>query len=277
MKNIKTILITLGIVLFILGYFINSSLYSIVNRNLYNITDNIHEKQINLLKVEPVDVLNHKTSMLFSNKLCVFYDEINGIPISDNIDILSIIGKAFYYTSIVNFTDLVDLRTTGINTIGNISLRKEATEWLKYMTDNIKSEDITYTISSGFRDISLQDYIFKYKVSSLGYNKASLYAAKPGYSEHHLGTTVDILTHENNLKLMPSYQYTKLSKWLNSNSYKYGFIQSYPSGKSEVTGFEYEPWHYRYVGIELAEELKKSNLTLYEYLYSKYNYCLVDN
>lgn len=276
MKNFRLVLITLGITFLIIGYFLNTSLYKIANSNVYKIADNSLTINKFLLNQEEIQVSDNITLLVFSNQLCVFYDEINGIPITDNIGIYSIIGKVFYYQNIVNYPDLIYLDSLNISSLGQIQLRQEPAIWLKYMTDNIVSENISYTISSGFRDISLQEFIFDFKVSSIGEENAKKFAAKPGFSEHHLGTTVDIITYENNLKLLPTYTKTKLSKWLEKNAYKYGFVQSYPSGKTDETGFSYEPWHYRYVGTFLANKIHNSNITLYEYLSSQYNYCKVE-
>ena len=276
MKKFRFIIVILGITFLSIGYFLNSSLYKIANSNIYQISDNSLTLNKIFLNQDNIQITDNKTLLVFPNQLCVFYDEINGIPISDNIDIYSIIGKAFYYQNIINFPDLVNLNSLNISTLGNIQLRQEPAIWLKYMTDNIKSQNISYTISSGFRDISLQEYIFDFKVNSMGEQNAMKIAAKPGFSEHHLGTTVDIITYENNLKLLPTYTRTKLFKWLEENAFKYGFVQSYPLGKSVETGFSYEPWHYRYVGINLANIIHNSNITLYEYLSSQYNYCIVE-
>lgn len=276
MKKLLVIIIILGVSLFLIGYFLNVSLLKIATGNIYGASDNSIEKHVLSLNQENIGTSDNITLLTFPDQLCIFYDEINGIPVSDNIEVDSIIGKAFYYENIIKFPDLVDLDTYGISTIGAISLRNEPAIWLKYMTDNIKSENISYTISSGFRDYPLQEYIFNYKVASSGIKYAQKYAAKPGFSEHHLGTTIDILTYENNLKQMPTYTKTKLFTWLKKNSFKYGFIESYPQGKSTQTGFEYEPWHYRYVGLDLAKKIIDSKITLYEFLSSQYNYCIVE-
>lgn len=276
MKKFRLILFILGIASLIFGYFLNTSLYKIANSNVYKIADNNVTINRIFLKQEEIQLTDNITLLVFSNQLCIFYDEINGIPITDNIDINSIIGKVFYYQNIVNYPDLVYLDSIGVSSLGQIQLRQEPAVWLKFMTDNIESENISYTISSGFRDISLQEYIFNFKVNSIGEENAMKLAAKPGFSEHHLGTTIDIITYENNLKLLPTYTKTKLFKWLDKNAYKYGFVQSYPLGKTEETGFSYEPWHYRYVGTYLADIIHNSNITLYEYLSSQYNYCIVE-
>lgn len=276
MKKFQNLFIGFGIVALVLGYIINSKYLNIVNSNFKILTDNSQERFVSYLNVSDNLVNYSPTNILNTKQLCVFLNQEYGTPISDNAEIQSIIGNKFYLPKTAIYNDLVDLKSIGIKTIGEIQLRQEPGIWLKYMTDNIEKEGISIVISSGYRDLSLQEYIFNTKVYQVGLKQASLYAAKSGYSEHHLGTVVDILTKENNLKLLPTYSRTKLKTWLEKNAYKYGFVQSYPENKTEITGFAYEPWHYRFVGLDLAKELKNSGQTIYEYLYSQYNYCLVE-
>lgn len=94
---------------------------------------------------------------------------------------------------------------------------------------------------------------------------ANYYSARPGQSEHQTGLCVDFMT-----LYMTSLDYTfeesEAFRWLSQNAYRFGFILRYPSGKSDITGYIYEPWHYRYVGREAATEIHFGNLTLEEYL-----------
>ncbi len=89
--------------------------------------------------------------------------------------------------------------------------------------------------------------------------------AKPGTSEHHLGLAVDIVDGNHQL-LDETQEHTAVQQWLMDNSWKYGFILRYPTGKSEITGIIYEPWHYRYVGVKAAGEIHRNGLCLEEYL-----------
>ncbi|MDR2558798.1 MAG: M15 family metallopeptidase [Oscillospiraceae bacterium] len=93
--------------------------------------------------------------------------------------------------------------------------------------------------------------------------------AQPGASEHNAGVAVDILNADwflYNNDVTEEFERTPEFRWLAENSWKYGFILRYPQGKEEVTGFIYEPWHFRYVGIDVAEQIKNSGLTLEEYI-----------
>ncbi|MDD3663185.1 MAG: M15 family metallopeptidase, partial [Candidatus Pacebacteria bacterium] len=100
-----------------------------------------------------------------------------------------------------------------------------------------------------------------------GNKNASIAIAKAGYSEHQLGTTIDLSGSSiGYASTLTKFGGTPEDLWLNENAHKYGFVQSYPIGKEEVTGYMYEPWHYRYLGVEIATKIKKSGLTITEFL-----------
>ena len=96
-------------------------------------------------------------------------------------------------------------------------------------------------------------------------SEAATVVAVPGTSEHHLGLALDIVDAGYPF-LTEEQEETPVQKWLIENSWKYGFILRYPSGKSDITGIIYEPWHYRYVGREVAAEVYASGLCFEEYL-----------
>ena len=95
--------------------------------------------------------------------------------------------------------------------------------------------------------------------------KAAKEVAVPGTSEHQLGLTVDVVD-VNNQNLTEEQEKTPTQKWLMANSWRYGFIHRYPNSKSDITGIIYEPWHYRYVGKDAAQEIFNKGITLEEYL-----------
>jgi D-alanyl-D-alanine carboxypeptidase len=145
---------------------------------------------------------------------------------------------------------------------------------LQQMIDDCRAAGLSPVICSSYRSMEKQVRLFNNKVTyymNLGYSleKAKTEAAKsiavPGTSEHQLGLAVDIVD-INNQKLDSSQENTPVQQWLMENSWKYGFILRYPSDKSEITGISYEPWHYRYVGKEAAEEIYTQEICLEEYL-----------
>ncbi len=130
------------------------------------------------------------------------------------------------------------------------------------------------TVRSAYRTNSDQVYLYENKVKSLmnqglsraeAETEAAKVVAIPGTSEHQLGLAVD-LTDASYDKLNEQQEKTPVQQWLMAHCWEYGFILRYPNGKTEKTGIIYEPWHYRYVGVELAMEMKDSGLCLEEYL-----------
>lgn len=113
---------------------------------------------------------------------------------------------------------------------------------------------------SGFRSYLTQKYTFERWCSIDGYEKASMYSALPGHSEHQTGLAIDVTC------LEEYYADTEEGKWLAANCYKYGFIIRYPKGKTDITGYIYEPWHIRYLGMSTAKLVYDSGLTLEEFL-----------
>ncbi|MGL5330237.1 MAG: M15 family metallopeptidase [Peptostreptococcaceae bacterium] len=140
-------------------------------------------------------------------------------------------------------------------------LEKEVAQALETLVIEAKSQGIKFLGTSGYRSYESQSDIYKARVKSQGVKKANEYVAKPGESEHQTGLCVD-LTNEDRWFV----EVTEEAKWLKANSHKYGFILRYPKGKEEITGKNYEPWHIRYVGKEVAKEIYEKDLTLEEYI-----------
>lgn len=142
------------------------------------------------------------------------------------------------------------------------------------MLDDCKAAGNDPLVCSAYRTYADQEKLFNNKVDRVmnqGYDReeaeriAAMEVAIPGTSEHHLGLAVDIVSYGNQ-NLDSSQEKTSTQKWLMEHSWEYGFILRYPNGKTDSTGIIYEPWHYRYVGLELAAELHELDLTLEEYL-----------
>jgi D-alanyl-D-alanine carboxypeptidase len=119
-------------------------------------------------------------------------------------------------------------------------------------------------IGSGYRSAALQKVYFDSLASSVGEDTANQSIARPGQSEHQTGLAVDITASSLNCYLDDCFADTPDGKWLVANSYKYGFILRYPEDKVAITGYRYEPWHFRYVGVDLATALHESGMTLDE-------------
>lgn len=137
-------------------------------------------------------------------------------------------------------------------------LRIEALERLKEMWRAAGEDGVTLTVTSAYRSYQTQEELFASYVARDGEAAASLYSARPGQSEHQLGTTVDFNTDRS--------AGAEQHAWLMENAHRFGFALSYPLGSEGITGFQYEPWHYRYIGVATAREWKESGLTLCVYL-----------
>jgi hypothetical protein len=98
-----------------------------------------------------------------------------------------------------------------------------------------------------------------------GIEDASRYSARPGQSEHQTGLALDLASQSGKCTLSTCFKDTDEGKWLNENAWKYGFILRYPEGKEEITGYMFEPWHFRYVGKKEAKKIQDSGLTIEEY------------
>lgn len=130
------------------------------------------------------------------------------------------------------------------------------------MKNAASKDNISLRVVSGFRSYNTQATLYNNYVKQDGKANADTYSARPGHSEHQTGLAADINSASD------SFNNTKEAKWLNENCYKYGFIIRYPKGKEKETGYMYESWHIRYVGVELATKLYNNGnwITLEEYL-----------
>ncbi|MCL2634879.1 MAG: M15 family metallopeptidase [Oscillospiraceae bacterium] len=146
------------------------------------------------------------------------------------------------------------------------------------MIENARADGIILNVISAYRDIEKQTQNFENYVNHLvaeGFSRdeaiaiTSTQIAFPGASEHNAGLAIDILTldwWDTNNSINDVFDQTEEFRWLVRNSWKYGFVLRYPKGKEEITGFDYEPWHFRFVGTFRAEQMYYSNLCLEEYM-----------
>lgn len=133
------------------------------------------------------------------------------------------------------------------------------------MLEKAKKNGFCIIVDSGYRAYDYQLEILEQKIEEFGEEKAYQFAALPGSSEHQTGLCFDIAYLYNGVYKYKVNENDEEIKWLINNSYKYGFILRYPKGKEKVTGYPFEPWHYRYVGKKLAKILYDNNETLEEY------------
>jgi D-alanyl-D-alanine carboxypeptidase len=157
---------------------------------------------------------------------------------------------------------------------GNFKLEEKAADAYLEMKAAAKEDGISLLVVSAHRPQATQERLYKNKVQEFlnkGYSEdeaavvAATIVARPGTSEHNTGLAVDIATPDFQ-RLIEAFAETPAAKWLAANAHKYGFVLRYPKDKTDITGIIYEPWHFRYVGLEHAQYMYENNLCLEEYV-----------
>lgn len=143
-------------------------------------------------------------------------------------------------------------------------LSPEASQSFNLMKADMERDNMIIDPVSDFRSYEDQKALYEDDVDEMGQGYAEAFTARAGHSEHQLGLAIDV-TNDGGPKVNPDFKATKESDWLEENAHKYGFIIRYPKGKKDVTGYEYEPWHLRYLGPDKAKEIYDSGLTIEEY------------
>jgi D-alanyl-D-alanine carboxypeptidase len=123
-------------------------------------------------------------------------------------------------------------------------------------------------LSSGYRSYSYQVSVYGSEVKAYGKAQADAESARPGYSEHQTGLASDVAPANGQCDLRQCFGDTSTGKWLAANAYKYGFVIRYPKGGQAITGYEYEPWHVRYVGIEASTEMHQHGISTLEQFFN---------
>lgn len=155
----------------------------------------------------------------------------------------------------------VPLRVAGLP---EMQMRGAAATALEKMFAGASGAGYKLVVSTAYRSYTYQQTLYSGYVSSQGQAAADQESARPGYSEHQTGLAVDIRNGDDTCSLEACFGTTPEGEWLAANCYKYGFILRYPADKEAVTGYEYEPWHFRYVGVDLAGELHKQHVETLE-------------
>lgn len=158
-------------------------------------------------------------------------------------------------------TPNLPLRVPGNETM---QLRKEAAAALEQMFAAAKQENLNLMVSSAYRSYSYQANLYGGYVKSVGRAEADKTSARPGHSEHQTGLSVDVEPTTKKCELDTCFADTPEGQWVAANAYRYGFIIRYTKDKVGVTGYEYEPWHLRYVGTVLAAEMHSQSIETLE-------------
>ncbi|KHS58110.1 MAG: M15 family metallopeptidase [Terrisporobacter othiniensis] len=156
-----------------------------------------------------------------------------------------------------------DLVIPKVNTIkSDIYLSECASNNLEKMFKDAKEEGINLYLISGYRSSSYQEELYSNSLIRKGKEYTQKYVAKANQSEHQTGLAVDISSKSIGYKLIQSFEMTEEGKWLEKNAHKYGFILRYKKDRVEDTGYGFEPWHFRYVGHNIAKYIYENDLIL---------------
>lgn len=156
----------------------------------------------------------------------------------------------------VEFLDYIETR----------DLESTTADALKEMFDAALEDGVTLLGASGYRSYNIQKNLYDSRVASMGEERTSLYTAQPGASEHQTGLAIDILSSDYQ-NLDDGFENSKGFEWLINNCYKYGFILRYLERKEDITGYNYEPWHFRYIGnVEIAKDIMERGIVFEEYI-----------
>ena len=183
--------------------------------------------------------------------------------------------KFWFETLLVNAQHPFEGPAPSLETVeGSYQLDACAAQALKEMLEAGRAQGLKLKICSAYRSRERQSSLFEKKVQqylaagwteSSAREEAAQTVARPGTSEHETGLAVDLVSEDYQL-LDEGQERTKEQQWLMENCSNYGFILRYPTGKTDITGIIYEPWHYRYVGVRIAREIMDQGICLEEYL-----------
>lgn len=156
-------------------------------------------------------------------------------------------------------------KTSTISGTG-IELQTQAATAYRKLAAAAKKDGVNIKLTSGYRSYATQSYLMDKYTRQYGSAYAQRIAAKPGTSEHQTGLTVDVGNFNRACALQSCFESTRVGKWMAKNAPSYGFILRYPKGQEKVTGYKYEPWHFRYVGTTQAKDMvAKKSKTLEHY------------
>lgn len=148
-------------------------------------------------------------------------------------------------------------------------VRSDTAAALEQLSTAAKTDGLTINLQSGYRSYNFQVALYNRYVSEQGQSVADTQSARPGFSEHQTGLAADVGgTTTPSCNVEQCFAGTPEGKWIAAHAYEYGFVVRYPLDKDSVTGYEYEPWHLRYVGKELASEMHRQNIDTIETFFS---------
>jgi len=209
--------------------------FNITKRDITSVTDKLpHDIRSNIIK----------------NPQC-FLEYMERI-LNEPVDYAVLVDKKHALSSSYIPPDLVNIREYGLRTTKKyLRIRRIVIPDLTAMAEAARLQGVELVIGSSYRSYAYQKQLYSYYVRTEGKEKADKESARPGHSQHQLGTTMDFSPIDN------KFIETKGGKWLDKYAWKYGFSLSYPPDSESITGYKYEPWHYRYVGRDVSFIIKR--------------------
>ena len=182
------------------------------------------------------------------------------IPARNLNDKFILVNKYYYLEEDYVPNDLEELNKQ--YALNNMKMVKDAKEAFETMSKDAKKEGLKIIAMSTYRDYAYQTTLYNNYVKQDGKEAADTYSGRPGFSEHQTGYAVDVY---NDDEQYTNFHLTKEFKWMQEHAKEYGFILRFPENKEKETGYQYESWHYRYVGIDIAKYITDKDITLEEY------------
>ena len=203
------------------------------------------------------------------------YDDILTTPRADSAWAKTLVDTILRVPKNYLPTDLVPVTDAGLPGKGKL-IRAVAIDDLREMTAAAKAAGAPIAAESSYRSYTQQQAVFASWEDKLGHAAALKVSARPGHSEHQLGLAIDFRSNPRTpLTLNTDWANTPAGTWMGANAWKYGWLMSYPKGKTSKTCYSWEPWHFRYVGRDLAAAIHASGLTTREYLWSHFTTAVV--
>lgn len=190
-----------------------------------------------------------------------FLRDLERLLLKDTMNLLRLVDKKHFLEKEDNPKDIIPLKPNNAYLLNrnDLSLRDFVEDALRKMSFAAKDEGITIVASSTYRSYEYQEGLYERNVKELGQEAADRESARPGTSQHQLGTVVDFGS------ITDEFALTKAGIWLDNNASRFGFSLSFPQGYEEVTGYRWESWHYRYIGLDacLFQEAYFNNIQQY--------------
>jgi zinc D-Ala-D-Ala carboxypeptidase len=210
--------------------------------------------------IQTINYFNHPHMM--TN----FYQSIKPALFTDTL--LMLVNKNYHLDKDFIPSDLVYLKDMNLLIPADINrnyLKAEVYQQLKRLFIEARRRDFMLFMSSGYRSYYTQESIYNRYI--LENRQADLFSAKPGHSEHQTGLAVDVTSRAVDFMLIEAFENTLEGQFIKHHAHEFGFIIRYPKEKEHITGYQYEPWHLRYVGVDVATKIYHEQITLEEYLF----------